>query len=419
MTDVLYACFLRIARKKLYTKGKAMHCTRRVSEDIIWVGADNRRLALFEAVYPVPKGMAYNSYLILDEKCTLIDTVDRAVTDVFLENIEGALAGRTLDYLVVQHMEPDHSATLFDVLDRYPGCTVVCNQKTYSMILAFKNKEVRARIVKEGDTLSLGRHSLRFIFAPMVHWPEDMVSYDAYSGTLFTADAFGVFGALGGAIFADEVDFARDHLDEARRYYCNIVGKYGTQVNSLLCKISKLKIKMLCPLHGFVWRKNICYYVNKYLLWARYEPEERGVMIAYASVYGNTENVANALACRLFERGIRSSLYDVSMTDASQIVSESFRYSHLVFASVTYNGGAFVSMENVLSELAAHGLKNRRVALIENGSWAPSAAKKMREILSPLVGIDFLCEDITFRSSMHTDTDNKIKELAEIIVSTI
>ena len=396
-----------------------MHCTRRVTDDIVWVGADNRRLALFEAVYSVPKGMSYNSYLILDEKCTLIDTADRSVTDTFLENIESTLNGRSLDYLVIQHMEPDHSATLFDVLARYPECTVVCNQKTYAMIKAFKNKDVNAHIVKEGDTLSLGKHTLSFIFAPMVHWPEVMVSYDSASGTLFSADAFGLFGALGGALFADEVNFEKDHLDEARRYYCNIVGKYGVQVNNLLKKASSLDIKNICPLHGFVWRENIEYIVNKYLLWANYQPEERGVMIAYASVYGNTEKVANYLACRLFDRGIRCSLYDTSVTEASHIVADSFKYSHLVFASVTYNGGAFVCMENLLLDLVCHGVKGKKIALIENGSWAASAAKRMRDILAPLKDCEYLCDDISFKSAMHTDSDEKIEKLVDLIASTI
>ena len=396
-----------------------MRCTRNVCQDIVWVGADDRRQMLFEAVYPSPHGMSYNSYLILDEKCTLIDTVDRAVTDVFLENIESTLAGRALDYLVVQHMEPDHSATLFDVLLRYPDCTVVCNQKIYDMIIAFKGRAVNAHIVKDGDVLSLGKHSLRFIFAPMVHWPEVMVSYDEYSGTLFSADAFGTFGALGGALFADEVNFERDHLDEARRYYCNIVGKYGAQVKSLLSKASNLDIKRVCPLHGFVWRENIDYYVNKYLLWAGYEPEERGVMIAYASVYGNTENVANVLACRLYDRGVRAVLYDVSATDHSHIVAEAFKYSHLVFASATYNGGAFSRMEHLLGDLAAHGIRDRKLSFIENGSWAPSALKKMKDIISPLKGMEILGDGISFKSAMHTDCDGNLDKLVDLIASTI
>ena len=396
-----------------------MRCTRKVSDDVIWVGADDRRLSLFEAVYTVPRGMTYNSYLILDEKTALIDTVDRAVTDTFIENVEQTLMGRSLDYLVIQHMEPDHSATLFDVLERHPEWTVVCNTRTLCMIDTFKGRAVRSITVGEGDTLRLGTHALTFFLAPMVHWPEVMVSYDSASGALFSADAFGLFGALGGALFADEVDFAAEHLSEARRYYCNIVGKYGAQVKSLLCKISSLDVRMLCPLHGFVWRENIGYIVNKYLLWANYEPEERGVMIAYASVYGNTENVANVLACRLYDLGIRASLYDVSTTDHSYIVAGSFRYSHLVFASVTYNGGAFSSMEHLISDLVAHGIRNRRVALIENGSWAPTSAKRMRELLSCACGIEFISEDISFRSAMHTDYDDKIERLAKTIASTI
>ena len=389
-----------------------------IDEDIIWVGADNRRLALFEAVYSVPRGISYNSYLILDEKTALIDTVDRAVTDIFLENVAASLDGRRLDYLVVQHMEPDHSATITDLLLRYPECTVVCNQKTFDMIKAFKNREVRANIVKDGDELPLGKHTLSFIYAPMVHWPEVMVSYDSYSGTLFSADAFGTFGALNGAIFADEVDFERDCLDESRRYYTNIVGKYGVQVKRLLSKTSQLNLKKICPLHGYTWRANIDYYVNKYLLWAGYEPEEKGVMIAYASVYGNTENVANVLACRLRERGIRCVMHDVSVIEPSYIISDSFKLSHLVFASITYNGGAFVNMENLLRDIVAHGLKNRKIAIIESGSWAISAGREMKEILAKLKDTDFIGGDISFKSAMHTD-EGKIDALADIIASTM
>ena len=394
-----------------------MHCTRRIDDDIIWVGADNRRLMLFEAAYSVPKGMSYNSYLILDERTALIDTVDRSVTDQFLENIDAALDGRRLDYLVIQHMEPDHSGTLTDVLSRYPECVVVCNKRTYGMIAAFKRKSVSAMIVSEGDVLDLGRHKLEFLLAPMVHWPEVMVSYDIPSGTLFSADAFGTFGALSGAMFADEVDFKRDYLDEARRYYANIVGKYGWQVQSLLCKLSSRKIRRICPLHGLVWRENIDYYVNKYVHWSGYMPENKGVMIAYASVYGNTECAANILACNLIERGIECVMHDVSVSEHSHIIADAFKYSHLVFASVTYNGGAFVNMENLLYDLRAHGLKNRSVALIENGSWCPLAAKKMREILSPL-NFDFIGEAVSFKSSLCGDGE-EIATLADAIIRTV
>ncbi len=386
---------------------------------MIWVGADNRRLALFEAVYSVPRGISYNSYLILDEKTALIDTADRAVTDTFIENVEHTLDGRSLDYLVVQHMEPDHSATLLDVLLRHPECTVVCNKMTLDMIRAFKGREVNALTVKEGDVLELGKHRLTFISAPMVHWPEVMVTFDLTSGTLFSADAFGTFGALNGALFADEVDFDRDYLDEARRYYTNIVGKYGMQVEKLLNKASALDIKRICPLHGFVWRDNIGYYVNKYMHWATYTPEEKGVVIAYASVYGNTENAANILACRLRERGVRCVMYDVSVTEHSHIIAESFKYSHLVFASVTYNGGVFVNMENLLRDLTAHAVKGRKIALIESGSWALSAGKGMREILSSLKETEFICEDLSFKSALRGEGSREIDMLVDTIVGSI
>lgn len=396
-----------------------MHCTRKIDDDIIWVGADNRRLKLFEAVYNVPRGVSYNSYLLLDDKTALIDTVDRAVTDLFLENVEYALGGRTLDYLVVQHMEPDHSATLVDVLIRHPECEVVCNKKIFDMITAFKGAQVKAKIVKDGDVLELGRHKLTFVSAPMVHWPEVMVSFDMTSGTLFSADAFGTFGALSGALFADEVDFDRDYLDEARRYYCNIVGKYGAQVRSLLGKASALNIKRICPLHGLVWRENIDYYVNKYMLWSGYEPEERGVMIAYASVYGNTENVANALACRLREAGIKCVMHDVSVSEYSWIIADAFKYSHLVFASVTYNGGVFVNMENLLHDIAAHSIRGRKIALIENGSWAAAAAKGMTEILSSLKDVEFVGNPLSFKSALGADREAEVCALAEQIIKSI
>ena len=394
-----------------------MRCTRNVDDDIIYVGSDNRRVDLFEAIYPAPRGMSYNSYLIIDYKTALMDTVDRSVTDVFLDNVESTLSGRRLDYLVIQHMEPDHSATIFDILLRYPECVVVCNHKTYDMIKAFKNRDVNARIVSDGETLLLGKHTLRFIFAPMVHWPEVMVSYDEATGTLFSADAFGTFGALNGALFADEVDFDRYHIDEARRYYSNIVGKYGAQVKSLLSKTVPLGIKKICPLHGFVWRENIEYYVNKYLLWANYKPEKIGVVIAYASVYGNTENLANVLACRLYERGMECVVHDLSTVDASYVVSDSFKYSHLVLASASYNGGAFVRMEELLYDVASHGLRDRRIALIENGSWAASAAKSMRNILSALKGIEYVFPDITIRSSADNSYEEIIDRLADAIAS--
>ena len=282
-----------------------MYCTRNVTNDLVWVGGDDRRLAMFEGVYSVPDGVSYNSYLLLDEKTVLFDTVDEAVQKVFFENVAHTLAGRKLDYVVVQHMEPDHSATLEGILLRHPEATVICNKKTETMIYQFFGADLKmnVQLVGEGDTLKTGRHELMFLMAPMVHWPEVMVTYDTADGILFSADAFGTFGALNGALFADEVDFFGDYLKEARRYYTNIVGKYGTQVQALLKKAATVEIHMICPLHGFVWRRGIGDYLVKYQQWSRYEPEVTGVMIAYASVYGNTENAANILACRLRDLG--------------------------------------------------------------------------------------------------------------------
>ena len=398
-----------------------MHCTRQVSNDIFWVGADDRRLSLFEGVYAVPRGVSYNAYLIHDEKTVLFDTVDSAVSDRFFENLAHALDGRALDYVVVQHMEPDHSATLGRLLEKFPAATVVCNQKTVGMIRQFFGADVtpRALLVKEGDTLCTGRHTFSFVMAPMVHWPEVMVTYDATDKILFSADAFGTFGALNGALFADEVDFFRDYLDEARRYYCNIVGKYGAPVQTLLKKASGLDIAMICPLHGFVWRKNLGEYIAKYDLWSRYAPEETGVMIAYASIYGNTENAANVLACRLRELGVKTEMFDVSVTPASEIVAAAFRYSHLVFASATYNGGIFVTMDALLRDLAAHGLQNRTVALMENGSWAPVCGKQMRALLEPMKGFAFVEPQVTLRGAPAEAQRAELDALAQALKATI
>ena len=398
-----------------------MHCIRYVTHDILWLGADDRRLALFEGVYPVPKGVSYNSYLALDEKTVLFDTVDHAVSERFFENLAHGLNGRALDYVVVQHMEPDHSATLARVLEKYPDAAVVCNAKTAAMIRQFFGADItpRALLVKEGDALPTGRHEFTFIMAPMVHWPEVMGTYDKTDKILFSADAFGTFGALNGALFADEVDFFRDYLDEARRYYCNIVGKYGAPVQTLLKKASALEPAMICPLHGFVWRRDLGDFIAKYDLWSRYEPEERGVMIAYASVYGNTENAASALACRLRDRSVQTAMFDVSVTHASEIVAAAFRFSHLVFAAPTYNGSIFVTMDALLHDLAAHALQNRTVALIENGTWAPTSGKQMRDLLGTLKNITFVEPKLTLRSALAQGQEPEIEALAEAIRETV
>lgn len=398
-----------------------MYCTRKVADDLIWVGADDRRLAMFEGVYSVPRGVSYNSYLLLDEKTVVFDTVDHAVEKTFLENVEHGLNGRTLDYLVVQHMEPDHSATIRTLLMLYPEAEVVCSKKTEGMLRQFFGDAVKMniKVVGEGDTLKTGKHEFTFLAAPMVHWPEVIVTYDLTTKTLFSADAFGTFGALNGALFADEVDFFRDYLDEARRYYTNIVGKYGVQVQALLKKAATVEIKTICPLHGFVWRENIGAYLEKYQKWSLYEPEVNGVMIAYASVYGNTENAANILACKLRDKGIKTTMFDVSVAETSEVVAASFQYSHLVFAAPTYNGGIFIKMDEVLRDIEAHSLKNRTVAFMENGTWAVTCGKQMKEIFAGLKGMNIIEDTVTIKSALADGQEAQIEKLAEAIAETM
>lgn len=394
-----------------------MHCTRKITDDLLWVGANDRRLSLFEGVYPVPHGVSYNAYLLTDEKTVLFDTADKAVSDRFFENLTYALNTRSLDYLVIQHMEPDHSACIRGVLERYPSVTLVCNSKTVSMLRQFfpetELPDERFLTVKEGDTLCTGKHTLTFVMAPMVHWPEVMVTYDTTDKILFSADAFGTFGALDGALFADETDFMHEHLAEARRYYTNIVGKYGPQVQTLLKKAAGLDIALICPLHGYVWRRDIAAYMDKYSAWSSYTPEKKGVLIVYASVYGNTENAAEILSTLLRERGIPTVLYDTSVTHSSYIVADAFRYSHLIFASPTYNAGIFVTMDALLRELAAHNLQNRTLGFIENGSWAPIAASLMKDIFAKSKGMTYLETVPTVRSALSAEAYDSLCALAD------
>jgi len=394
-----------------------MHCVRKITQDISWIGGNDRRLALFESAYPVPKGVSYNSYLLLDEKTVLLDTVDRSITDQFFENLDYVLNGRALDYVVVHHMEPDHAATLRDLLARRPNVTVVGNQKTLTMFAQFFGETpANTLVVKEGDTLPLGRHTLTFCMAPMVHWPEVMVSYDSADKVLFSADAFGSFGALDGALFADQVDYDRDWLDEARRYYVNIVGKYGPQVTAALKKLEALDIQVICPLHGLVWRKNLDYILEKHRLWASYTPEKRGVAIAYASVYGNTQNAAEILAAKLADKGVPVVMFDASMTHYSEILAAFFQYSHIVLASTTYNNGIFTSMEHLLHEMGSHNLQKRKVALIQNGSWAPASGKLMAQLLSPMKEVEVL-SPVTLKSSLTDGQEAELEALAEALLS--
>lgn len=399
-----------------------MHCVKKVTDDLYWIGGSDRRLALFENVYPIPRGVSYNSYVLLDEKTVLLDTVDASISGLFFENLEYVLNGRTLDYLIVNHMEPDHCAVIGDVVRRYPDVKLVCNAKTVPMLKQFFNFPVEDRtvIVKEMDTLCTGKHTFAFVMAPMVHWPEAMVSYDTVDKILFSADGFGTFGAINGNLFADEVNFERDWLDDARRYFINIVGKYGVQVQNLLKKAATLEIKMICPLHGPVWRENLGWFIEKYDTWSSYKPEDQAVIIAYASIYGNTENAAEILASKLADKGVKNiAMYDVSVTDPSVIVSESFRCSHLVFAAPSYNGGIFTKMETVLSELKAHSLQNRTVAIMENGTWAPVAGRQMREIFAGMKNIELLEEGVTIRSAVKEAQEASLEALAEKIASSL
>ena len=387
-----------------------MYCVKKMTDDLYWVGGSDRRLALFENVYPIPNGVSYNAYLLLDEKTVLLDTVDRSIADLFFENVAHVLNGRKLDYVIVNHMEPDHCAVLQDLVLRYPEVKIVCNAKTVTMIRNFFTFDIdsRAVIVKEMDTLCTGRHTFAFVMAPMVHWPEAMVSYDATTKTLFSADAFGTFGALNGNLYADEVN------------YTNIVGKYGTQVQALLKKAAAIEIETICPLHGPVWRKDIAWFLDKYVHWATYQPEETAIVIAYASVYGNTENAANILAGMLADKGVRNvKVYDVSATHPSYIVSECFRASHLVFLSTTYNAGMFVNMENLVHDIVHHNLQNRTIALVENGSWAPTAAGLMRAEFQKLKNCTILDEGVSIRSSLKEDQLAQMEALADALVASM
>lgn len=397
-----------------------MYCTRKITDDISYIGGSDRRLALFENIYPVPNGISYNAYFIDDEKTAILDTVDKAVSELYLENVEAMLHGRAPDYVIVNHMEPDHCAALGELCARYPALQIVCTAKAAALIGQFYNTDLAARCVqvKEGDTLSLGRHTLAFYTAPMVHWPEVMVTYDQTEHILFSADAFGTFGALGGSIFADETGFCKADFAEARRYYANIVGKYGPQVLALLKKAAGLTIDYICPLHGPIWRKDIGVFVEKYQKWASYTPEEKAVLIAYASIYGGTQNAAEILAAKLADRGVTNlAVYDVSCIHPSYLVSEAFRCSHLVFASSTYNNGIFTNMETLLLDLQAHALKNRTVALMENGSWAPQSGKLMRELLASMKDTKLLEESVSLRSTVKPDDLTKIDALADALTA--
>ena len=396
-----------------------MHNVTNITESIYYIGASDRRLALFENVYPIPEGVSYNSYFIDDEKTAVIDTVDKSVSGVFFENIAHLLHGRSLDYVIVNHMEPDHAATLGELMEKYPSAKVVCNAKILAMIKQFFSFDIdsSAVIVKEGEPFSIGSHVFNFVMAPMVHWPEVMVTYESTEKVLFSADAFGVFGALSGNIFADRLEF---DIKEARRYYTNIVGKYGTQVRALLAKASTLEIAFICPLHGPVWRKDFSYIIDKYDKWSSYTPEDKAVAVFYGSIYGNTQNVAEVLCTMLSKRGIDNiALYDVSKTHPSYLIAEAFRCSNLVFASSTYNAGIFVNMETFIHDLVSHNIQNRTVSIIENGSWAPTSGSLMKKLIESCKNMTVLPTTLSVKSSMKPEQLDTLSAIADEIAASL
>lgn len=390
---------------------------RKVTEDVIYVGADDRKIDLFEGHLPISYGVSYNSYLITDEKTCLMDTADSSVTRQFIENVQGALDGRKLDYLVVLHMEPDHCYNIEQIVLRHPECQVVGNEKTFDFMANFfpdLDLEGKKVVVSEGDVLDLGKHKLKFIFAPMVHWPEVMIAYDVTSQLLFSADAFGMFGALDGNLFADNVDFDRDHLDEARRYYTNIVGKYGMQVLSLFKKVEGVPLKMILPLHGYIWRDNFSYILNKYTLWASYTPEVKSVLIVYGTMYGDNACVANTLANKLSENGVKDiRVYDASVVSSSVLLSDSFKYSNIVIISPTYNMTIYPDIEEYLTDILRMGLRNRKISIIENGSWAPNVKNLIKaKIENSKLPFEFLKTELTVRSSLKEEDEKILNQMA-------
>ena len=380
-----------------------MQCTRKVEEDVYWIGSEDRKIQLFENIIPIQKGVSYNSYIILDKKTVLLDTVDYSIGKQFLENLEYVLDGRKLDYLIVNHMEPDHSSLIAEIVLRYPEVKIIGNMQTAKMLKQFFEFDVdsRMQIVKENEELNIGKHTLKFIFAQMVHWPEVMFTYDKTSKILFSADAFGTFGALNGNLYNDDSDFEKAYLSQARRYYCNIVGKYGFQVQNVFKKLEGIEINKICPLHGPIWRSSLSYILDKYNKWSKYEPEEKSVVIIYSSVYGNTENVANVLSNKLSEKGIKNiKVFDVSHVDVSVLVAESFKVSNIAIISTTYNMGVFPKIEEYLDHIKRMNLQNRTISIIENSTWAPGITKTISDRLSEMQNMNILEEKLAIKSQI-------------------
>ena len=411
-----------------------MHSVRKVTDDLYWVGANDHRLTLFENIHPIPQGVSYNAYLLKDEQTVLFDTVDWSACRQLLENLDYLLGDRQLDVLLINHMEPDHGASLQEVLLRFPNvkiissqkCKVISTEKAFMFMrqFGFDIDEHELIEVSEGDTYCFGAHTVTFVSAPMVHWPEAMVTLDVTNGVLFSADAFGSFIALDGKLFNDEVNFDRDWLDEARRYYTNIVGKYGPQVQLLLGKAAAVldKIKIICPLHGPVWHTELGYIIDKYQHWSTYTPEDSdGVMVVYASMYGNTESAAQALAAKLVERGVNNvRVYDVSNTHVSYLISETFRCSHIVLASVTYNLGIYPVIKNYLEDMKALNLQNRTFAIVENGSWACKSGDLMQKFLDEeMKNMTVLNERVSLSSALSSEKEAELDFMADAIADSV
>ena len=399
-----------------------MHCYTKIDDDLFYIGFSDRRINLFENVYPVPEGISYNSYLLLDDKTVLFDTVDHSVSSVFIDNLNYLLGERGLDYVVVNHIEPDHSATLKYVIEKYNEAKIVCTKQAQTMMGQFFNikSDDRFILIENTPELIVGKHTLSFTNMPMVHWPEVMVTFDKFTGTLFSADAFGAFGAIAGNIFADSVVFDEIQKEMYRRYYTGIVGKYGMFVQNALNSLSSLPIKRICPLHGRIWRKNLNKILELYDKWSKFENEQKGVTIAYASVYGGTELASNILANALAERGITNiDMFDVSVTDKSYLLSSIMKNSHLVLASTTYNMGLFVKMEELIDDLIAHNFQNKVVGIIENGSWAPTAKSLIIKKLETLKNMNILKTSITIKSKPKQSQLIEIIALADEIVKTM
>ena len=403
-----------------------MHSVRKVTDDLYWVGANDHRLTLFENIHPIPQGVSYNAYLLKDEQTVLFDTVDWSACRQLLENLDYLLGDRQLDVLLINHMEPDHGASIEEILLRYPKCKVISTEKAFMFMrqFGFDIDEHELIEVSEGDTYCFGAHTVTFVSAPMVHWPEAMVTLDVTNGVLFSADAFGSFIALDGKLFNDEVNFDRDWLDEARRYYTNIVGKYGPQVQLLLGKAAAVpdKIKIICPLHGPVWHTELGYIIDKYQHWSTYTPEDSdGVMVVYASMYGNTESAAQALAAKLVERGVNNvRVYDVSNTHVSYLISETFRCSHIVLASVTYNLGIYPVIKNYLEDMKALNLQNRTFAIVENGSWACKSGDLMQKFLDEeMKNMTVLNERVSLSSALSSEKEAELDFMADAIADSV